>query len=119
MDSPELTVMMWVSLAFNAVLLGVCIWYVIASRRSGRPLPPWLSAQLLFIVGMTALGVSYLVDETARIVLMSAGGMLGAFAGGRMWELAKQHLRDVGLVKAKAVIDSENEELNGQLGRAG
>ena len=86
MDSPELTVMMWLALAFTAVALGVCIWYVIAARRAGRPLPPGLSAQVLMIVGGTAIVVSYLVGDTAQLILLCVGLWLVAFAAGRMWD---------------------------------
>jgi hypothetical protein len=119
MDSQELIVMKWLAFAFNAGLLVACIWYVFASRRAGRPLPFGMSVQVLFIVGLTAIALSSLVGETAQAVLACVGGMLGAFAGVRMWKLAKQHLRDVGLVKTNAIVETESQKPNGQPGRAG
>ena len=119
MDSQELIVMKWLAFAFNAGLLVACIWYVLASRRAGRPLPLGMSVQVCFILGLTAFALSSLVGETAQAVLMCVGAILGVFAGIRMWTLAKQHLRDVGLVKPKAMIETNSQKPNGQPGRAG
>jgi len=119
MDSQELIVMTWIGLAMTVALLGFSIWTVISLRRKGRPVPPMISAQLLMILGGTSLGVSRLGGDTAQLMLAAAGGLLVAFAGGRMWDPMKRHLRDVGLIKPRTTDSTTGQSPDSQLNRAG
>ena len=119
MNSPELMVFAWAGLTVMVLLLCICVWLVIASRRSGRPLPPMLSAQLILILGGATLSVSGVVGGLAALVMAWIGGMLVAFAAGRMWDPLKQHLRNVGLVKANGLADAERRNHDDRLDHAG
>jgi len=119
MESQELIVMKWLFLAFTAALLVACIWYIIALRRAGRPLPPGLSAQMLFTASLATLAASHLVDGTVKPVLICVGALLGVVAGIGMWRNAKRHLIDVGLTKPNTTDGATDQNRNSQLNRAG
>ena len=119
MDSPEWIVIKWLAFAFTAALLVGCIWHVIVLRRAGRPLPPGISAQVLMILAVTSLAASHLVNGAAKPVLICVGALFGTVGSVRMWSHAKQHLRDVRLIKPTTTDDATGQNQSSPLNRAG